>query len=250
MNRFTLLKGLIFLSILIAGMTLSAQEVDHLYLKNGSVIRGKILEIEPADHVKIQDQCGNLWYYKFEDVEKITKEQFRKEGLKFKEDLTFNTGFANITSLGFLAGSNANSQVAPFSLLMVNGYRNSLGIFTGIGIGIEFLNTNYVPLFADLRYDFLDGDVVPYAVLKGGYSLPMISRQSENQIKYIYSGGPLVGAGVGLKIKSRDHFAWDISLMYRYQRTSYKEIYEWNDQEYEYSDIYNRIEIRLGFYID
>lgn len=250
MNRVTLWKGLIISAIMISGLTLSAQEVDHLYLKSGSVIRGKIVEIDPADHVKIEDLCGNLWYYKFEDIEKISKEPFKKTGMKFKEDLTFNPGFANITSMGFLAGSNSNQQVAPFSLLMVNGYRNSIGIFTGVGIGIEFLNTNYIPLFADLRYDFFEGDVVPYAMAKGGYSLPMVSRQSENQIEYLYNGGPLTGVGVGIKIKAREHFAWDISLMYRYQRTSYKENYEWNNQEYEYSNVYNRIEIRLGFYID
>ena len=56
--------------------------------------------------------------------------------------------------------------------------------------------------------------------------------------------------GVGLKINTRSHFAWDISILYRYQETSYKEIYGWNNQEYEYTDVFNRIEIRLGLYID
>jgi len=39
-------------------------------------------------------------------------------------------------------------------------------------------------------------------------------------------------------------------LMYRYQRTSYMESYGWSGQEYRFTDIYNRVEIRLGFYID
>jgi hypothetical protein len=38
--------------------------------------------------------------------------------------------------------------------------------------------------------------------------------------------------------------------MYRYQETSYTESYGWNNQEYEYTDIFSRIEIRLGLYID
>ena len=61
---------------------------------------------------------------------------------------------------------------------------------------------------------------------------------------------PLFGAGIGLKIRTRNHFAWDIGLLYRYQKTSYTETYDWNNQEYDYKDIFNRIEIRLGFYID
>jgi len=247
MMKYTLC---LILTILFSSMTLTAQEVDHIFLKTGSVIRGNILEIEPADHVKIQDLCGNIWYYNIMDVEKITAEPYQNEYSLKKQKLEFNTGFVNMTSLGFLAGSSNNMQAAPFSLLMVNGWRNSMGITTGVGFGVEFLTTNYLPMFIDLRYDLLQRDVVPYVVAKGGYSLPLSTDHQEYDISYEYEGGPLVGIGVGLKIKSRDHFAWDIGLMYRYQQTSYQEKYEWNEQEYSYTDIYNRIEIRLGFYID
>jgi len=250
MNKLNALKLLSIFVLIVSGTTAIAQEIDHVYLKNGSVIRGNIKEIDPVDHVKIEDLCGNIWYYKFADVEKITSEPFKTEASGNKENLKFETGYVNITSIGFLAGSSSNAQVAPFSLLMVNGYRNSLGIFTGMGVGVEFLNTNYIPLFADIRYDLLEGDVVPYAMVKGGYSVPMSASQSENDISYEYAGGFLAAAGIGLKIKSREHFAWDISLMYRYQETSYTESYQWNDQKNKYSDVYNRIEIRLGFYID
>ena len=250
MNKIAV-ERLFLIIVLIASATLlSGQDVDHVYLKTGSVIRGNIQEIEPADHVKIEDLCGNIWFYKMNDVEKITLEPFHSGSRAEKETLGFNSGFVNMTSIGFLAGSSNNMQVAPFSLLMVNGYRNSLGITTGVGVGIEFLSTNYMPLFLDLRYDFLDGDVVPYAMAKGGYSLPLASDRSEYDTNYSYTGGPLVAVGVGLKIKSRTHFAWDIGLMYRYQQTSYSEVYDWNQQEYTYTDVYNRIEIRLGFYID
>ena len=123
-------------------------------------------------------------------------------------------------------------------------------MFTGVGIGIEFLSTNYLPLFLDLRYDFPGRDVVPYVMAKGGYSLPLSSDRSEYDIDYAYSGDRWQGLVWDLKIKTRTHFAWDIGLMYRYQQTSYTETYDWNKQEYEYTDVYNRIEIRLGFYID
>ena len=246
----TLKPGLLIAALILITTTfLSGQEVDHVYLKTGSVIRGNIMEIDPADHVKIQDLCGNIWFYKIDQVEKISAEPYEQQGVQ-KEAIGFGPGFVNMTSLGFLAGSSNNMQVAPFSLLMVNGWRNSLGLFTGAGVGIEFLSTNYMPLFLDLRYDLPGKDVVPYVVAKGGYSLPLTSGYSEYDIEYAYDGGPLVAAGVGLKIRTRSHFAWDIGLMYRYQQTSYTEIYDWNDQEYNYTDIYNRIEIRLGFYID
>ena len=229
---------------------LFAQDIDHVYLKTGSVIRGHILEIEPVHHVKIQDLCGNIWFYNISDVEKITSEPFEQGPGQKHSSLRFNSGFVNTTSLGFLAGSSGNNQTAPFSLQMVNGWRNSMGITTGVGLGIEFLTTNYLPLFLDLRYDLMGKDVVPYLVGRGGYALPLASDHQEYDISYTYGGGALAAFGVGLKIKSRDHFAWDITLMYRYQKTSYSETYDWNNQKYDYTDVYNRLEIRLGFYID
>jgi hypothetical protein len=229
---------------------LKAQETDHVYLKSGSVIRGNILEIEPVDHVKIEDMCGNIWYYKITEVEKITSEPFESKKQAAQKTMGFDAGFVNMTSIGFLVGSSFNSQVAPFSLLMVNGYRTPVGLFAGFGTGIEFLSTSYMPLFLDLRYDLIGRDVVPYVVAKGGWGMPLSSDRSEYDYTYEYSGGPLFGVGVGLKIRTRNHFAWDIEVMYRYQETSYSEIYDWNNQEYDYTDIFNRIEIRLGFYID
>jgi hypothetical protein len=245
------LKNLLFITLILylIPLSLSGQEVDHVYLKTGSVIRGKILEIEPAGQVRIQDLSGNTWSYPMDQVEKITSETYRQERLNHTVP-GFEPGYVNMTSMGFLAGSPVNEQVAPFSLVMVNGWRNSLGIFTGAGAGIEFLSTSYVPLFMDLRYDLTGGDVVPYLVARGGYALPLRADYTEYDTHYAYNGGPLAAAGMGLKIKTRDHFAWDVTLMYRYQRTSYSEIYDWNHQEYAYTEIYNRIEIRLGFYID
>jgi hypothetical protein len=248
--RFSLAIPLTFLLITLVSPLLLAQETDHVYLKSGSVIRGKIMEFEPVDHVKIEDMCGNIWYYKITEVEKITKEPFESGKRRDQKSIGFDAGFVNLTSIGFLVGSSYNSQVAPFSLLMVNGYRAPNGLFAGFGTGIEFFTSSYMPLFLDFRYDLIGTDVVPYVVVKGGWAVPLSSDRTEYDISYEYSGGPLFGAGIGLKIRTRNHFAWDIELLYRYQETSYKEIYEWNNQEYDYTDIFNRIEIRLGFYID
>lgn len=241
---------LIIVALFTAWTPLSAQDVDHVYLKTGSLVRGNILEIAPEEHVKIEDLSGNVWFFKISEVEKITSEAYEGGKRISGGPFAFEQGFVNMTSIGFLAGSANNEQVAPFSLLTVNGYRTPSGFFAGAGIGVEFLSTNFMPLFADLRYDLFGEDVVPYIVAKGGYSVPLNPEDSSYEIDYQYSGGPLLGVGVGLKIKTRRQFAWDISLLYRYQETSYKENYGWNDQEYEYTDVFNRIEIRLGFYID
>jgi len=248
-NRATAKIFLTALHLLVAPLLLPAQEVDHVYLKNGSLIRGNIIEIAPEEHVKIQDLCGNIWHYDVKEVEKITAEPFDPTRDRLQES-GFHKGYVNMTSIGFLAGSPANAQPAPFSVLSLNGWRSGFGLFMGGGVGIEFLNTSHMPLFLDLRYDLIGGNVVPYVTARGGYSLPLTPEHAEYDIRYDYNGGPLLGGGIGLKIRTRNHFAWDIGLLFRYQEISYSESYEYNEMEYSYTDIYNRIEIRLGFYID
>lgn len=48
--------------------------VDVVYLKNGSIIRGNVIENEPATHIKIQTKDGSIFVYKAEEILKITRE--------------------------------------------------------------------------------------------------------------------------------------------------------------------------------
>jgi hypothetical protein len=52
----------------------STQLLDGVYLKNGSVIKGIIVEQVPNVQIKIQTKDGNIFVYKFEEIEKITRE--------------------------------------------------------------------------------------------------------------------------------------------------------------------------------
>jgi hypothetical protein len=50
------------------------QYVDVVYIKNGSVIKGMIIEQTPNVSLKIQTRDGSIFVYKMDEVEKITKE--------------------------------------------------------------------------------------------------------------------------------------------------------------------------------
>jgi len=53
----------------------SAQQTrDVLYLKNGSIIKGSVLEMVPGQNVKIETADGSIFVFKSDEVEKITKE--------------------------------------------------------------------------------------------------------------------------------------------------------------------------------
>lgn len=49
--------------------------IDVVYLKNGGVIKGMIIEQTPNVQIKIQTKDGSIFVYKFDEIEKITKEQ-------------------------------------------------------------------------------------------------------------------------------------------------------------------------------
>jgi hypothetical protein len=48
--------------------------IDVIYLKNGGIVRGMIIEQMPNVQLKIQTRDGNVFVYKIDEVEKITKE--------------------------------------------------------------------------------------------------------------------------------------------------------------------------------
>jgi hypothetical protein len=89
-------------------LPLSAQKTkDALYLKNGSVIYGKLLEIS-ENRYKIQTSDGSLFNYSSDEVDKFLKESPRFEGRK-----SSGAGFAVET--GLLIGSQNSEFDAPFS---------------------------------------------------------------------------------------------------------------------------------------
>ncbi|WP_410004864.1 hypothetical protein [Aequorivita nionensis] len=49
---------------------------DVVYLKNGSVVKGNITEMNPAENLKIKTADGSLFVYQMSEVQKMEKEQF------------------------------------------------------------------------------------------------------------------------------------------------------------------------------
>lgn len=72
-------KLTLVLFILAMASSLAAQEyIDVVYLKNGGRIRGIIIENIPNEKVKIQTSDGSIFVYKYEEIEKFTREESQK----------------------------------------------------------------------------------------------------------------------------------------------------------------------------
>ncbi|MBE2218773.1 MAG: hypothetical protein IAE90_11245 [Ignavibacteria bacterium] len=81
-------RAILYLSAIIftfSTLVLFAQQYeDVVYLKNGSIIHGVILELVPEESIKIQTKDGNTFFFKMNEVKKITKEEIviKKEEIK------------------------------------------------------------------------------------------------------------------------------------------------------------------------
>jgi hypothetical protein len=90
-----------FFVIIFSTFNIYAQKLeDVLYLKNGSIIHGTIIEEVPGKSIKIQNIIGDVYFYDIYEVEKITKEQIKNHGYnddnqdtKLKPELAFLWSF-------------------------------------------------------------------------------------------------------------------------------------------------------------
>jgi hypothetical protein len=227
--------GLFFSLIGISGNGQSKME-DVVYLKNGGVTRGMILEIIPERTVKIQTQDRDIFVHKFSEIERMEKINFPKTYATKVDSIVKpqlkQAGYYNISKLGpmGLAGYTASS---------INGYRFNPHLLIGLGIGLDVyreLGGNndivpyytgagsrssdyFLPVFIDARYHirgksattFFTFFQMGYSVYLGGKSNNNQDLKQKNNYNYssnysIYNsfipnrGGTFICTGGGLKI--------------------------------------------------
>ncbi len=134
---------------------------DVVYLKNGSVVRGTIIEQVPGVSLKLQTNDGNIFVYNIEDVEKMTKEQSKTATHQVSTYAYSNgAGSTNSTAMSerspFVAG--LLSWIVPGAGQFYNGQSKKgwgdLGLHLGssvvMGIGAGLVSGSY---YYDYDYD-------------------------------------------------------------------------------------------------
>lgn len=162
MKRFVL-----FISVLLSAGSLMAQStVETVYLKNGGLVKGEIVEQVPGQSLKVKTKDGNIFVYQMDEVERITKEQVTvgnegHRGLDFNIDLGYNLP----TKSG-----NDGWPTAELSL----GKRFSKSFYWGLGAG-AYIPTGdgdvQIPITTEAKMFFPLGNskLTPFVSLKGGY---------------------------------------------------------------------------------
>jgi hypothetical protein len=237
-------KNLIVLIVLtIIALPLSAQRTkDALYLKNGSIIYGKLLEISDSKY-RIQTSDGGLFNFASDEVDRFLKESPRFDGRK-----TSGVGFA--IEAGILIGSQASEFDAPFSFNIIGNYTTGTKNILGLGSGVEFMGSAFTPVFFEYKRLFNERKTAPFIFFRGGTLLHTGGDDESdpyNSYNYPrdYKGGASFAIGTGISWAKEDMETY-LSFAYRYAQTSYKQK-NYNDVIYTYKNNYNRLEVKFGF---
>ncbi len=189
---------------------------DVIYLKNGGITRGTLLEFIPDSLIKIQTVDGNVFVYAMHDVAKYAKEpNFNQSQVALRRDTTgLKRGYYGVVE--YATGFSFGNAAGPFStkLNFIRGYRVCPWFAAGAGIGMRLYVEDgvYFPLYADLRANFVNKNTSPYIALDGGYSW---RSNNDNEI-----GGIMFGTTLGVCVKIKNNNALNFGLNYELQGTS------------------------------
>lgn len=232
--------------ILIFGLiSLSAQKKkDVLYLKNGSTIYGKLIEVNDSQY-KIRTADGSIFIYSSTEVEKFINENPLFEGRK-------KSGLGIAMEAGFLVGAQSSEYKSPFSFNIIGNLTGNTRNIFGIGSGVEYLGTSFTPLFLEYKYLFSANKSAPFIFFRGGKLFHLKGDSENNDFAYpqynyrkSYEGGATFTIGTGISWAKEDGETY-LSFAYRYAQTSY-EMDDYNNHTQTYKNSYNRLEVKFGF---
>lgn len=230
--------------LLITSLQLNAQKAkDILYLNNGSIIYGKLVEVSDSQY-KIQTSDGSIFVYAAADVEKFVKES---SGVVERKQTGFGAGLEG----GFMVGAQNSEYIAPFSFNLLAGYNLDKRNIISLGSGVEFIGVPYTPLFLEYKFIANEKKTAPFIFFRGGGVFYLGGEDNEDE-SYYYNrkdqkGGLSYTLGTGISWAKED-FEPYLSFAYRYLTTSYvQSTYSGTDYyDYTYHDYYHRLEIKFG----
>ena len=248
------MKKLTLIILLLTAATLAFSQnnyEDVVYLKNGSIFHGIIIELVPGESMKIETFGGNVFAFKMDEIEKYTKEPVgkHKTGVaKKRSGSGLTKGYVGMVNLGYGFGVGYFG-VGRIELDIINGYQFNPYFSIGLGTGLRIypeIEEILIPLYADFRVTFMDHKVSPYFSAGLGYSFSVTDSYN--------NGGFLFNPTLGVSFKVSEKSSMYAGIGYELQVMSLEVYYEplvggeiiIDDYYYEYSDVVGAISLTVG----
>jgi hypothetical protein len=249
---------------------------DVVYLKNGTIIHGMIIEQVPNESLKIKSD-RNVFVFKLNEVEKITKEELKSPPAEVipisnipahahLNKARKESGYTNITEItlarnfsqthsyyyGYYYGSEYETHFdrinngPSFGIQTVNGYQFNPYLSVGVGIGLQGYNELFlIPVFLEVRAVVMKTRLSPFVLGEIGSSFTGQQVFGTNT-EYDDEGGLMGSMAGGVKYFASDRIALNFSIGFRYQELTVE-----NDNSDYYFPSYskrsmNQFNIRMG----
>ena len=152
---------------------------DVVYLKNGSIIRGEIIEQIPGKSIKLQTSDGNIFVYEISDIEKTLKEEVTTESTAQNAPRGFHMHD------GFYLSLTGGPAFGPITL-------NATGVsfkkqeYSGAGFQFEFKIGGVVSEEANLilSFDLISQTISGPTISQDGVSATTTSDISAGDVIY------------------------------------------------------------------
>lgn len=244
LKKTSAMKYLIFslsLFLAIAEPSSAQRGNDAIILKNGSVIKGKLLEASP-DSYRILTSDGSIFVFSAGEVESYNSVTTLN---KTEDAAVFGLGM----EAGFMVGTQVSQYVAPFGFNILGTIGLNDFHSLAIGSGVELLGASYSPLFLEYRVNLYDRPVTPFVFVRGGAVIYTGGKTEDDGSSYYnereYSGGPTATIGTGINW-NRQSYQMVLSFAFRYIRTEYS-VEDYYSSESTYITNWKRLEVKLGF---
>ena len=235
---------------------------DVVYLKNGSIIRGAIVEWRPDSIMKVEIAGGSQLVFNASEVKYYAREKKKikeKENFKIKDsivereiirpktEIAFNRGFRFGLEGGSIIGSGDNQNKNPLSIHTQCMYHFLPATSAGLGIGFEFFSTTQAPLYIDLRQYLNQRFYAPYLFVQSGWLIPIGPTHYDlTGYKTKAKPGYMVNPGIGFLLPLSEKTDISISISYRYQQIKYS-MADYYKPNYERIEKMNRLNLKIGF---
>ena len=160
-----LFVALVILFMTTMGAVMMAHDV--VYLKNGSIIKGSVIEVIPNGSVKIQTQDGSLFVYDMNEVDRIVSDEN-----SYDSESNRKCGYRGIPDLSVNIGLNDDSYIM-LTASYTAGYQINQLIFLGGGIApaYDFDYEFILPIYSAIRFDFANSRISPFLDARLGYAI-------------------------------------------------------------------------------
>ena len=250
MLRFTLLTCLIAFTA--TSQVFAQQMEDVVYLKNGGIVRGTIIEQIPGESLKIQTRDGNVLVFAMDEIARLSKDFAADTSPSASVGVEIGTQFGHsyLSANGEGLTLTGVPTIPPLSSLYVSWFPNEhLAIGPEFGFGRLSFDDSGDEYSLSLLYlggrgaFFLPSNAVSGLYLLGnGALLGLYGAAEESELGDIRTSSDsehIFAAGVGLGYQWRVGPAFVLKAEGRYQRwwVNYdEEYYDGGREEYRWRE--------------